>query len=188
MARRYQDDRHDGWYWKPRSKGGDTQTALVERMIGIDIAKREPRECPQCGQAKNPTAFVTQVSAMDGPRRVYKTCNNCRRRVWDMSWQDSANCAETDPEIFFENISKRSQEERLRNICAQCPVATQCLKAAFDQEGIYYPRDRAYVWGFRGGLRANERLNYHKKYVELGADLNAAQTIIDEVLYSEDAA
>lgn len=59
------------------------------------------------------------------------------RRVPD--WTDDAICAQTDPELFFPD--KGSPAEPARRVCAQCPVATECLQAALTDPSL------TGVWG-----------------------------------------
>jgi len=60
----------------------------------------------------------------------------------DLSWQDSALCAQTDPDLPFD------QPRIAKRICGSCEARAECLAdalAAGDQHGI------------RGGLTPKER-------------------------------
>ena len=52
-------------------------------------------------------------------------------------WQEYANCATTDPELFFPRKGGSAQAARL--ICSMCKVPDECLTDALldgDQHGI----------------------------------------------------
>ena len=52
-------------------------------------------------------------------------------------WRAYANCATTDPELFFPH--KGGSGQAARTICGQCAVQTECLTAALledNQQGI----------------------------------------------------
>lgn len=59
------------------------------------------------------------------------------------SWKLQAKCLEhPDPEIFFHGTKEA------KKVCAECPVATQCLQYALDNK---------IEWGVWGGLNGRER-------------------------------
>ena len=52
-------------------------------------------------------------------------------------WRAYANCATTDPELFFPHKGGSAQAARLT--CSMCPVQTECLTDALldgEQQGI----------------------------------------------------
>jgi WhiB family redox-sensing transcriptional regulator len=55
---------------------------------------------------------------------------------WDLpdpgeaSWQDSALCAQTDPELFFPE--KGGSVTAAKKVCATCPVTAACLEFALE--------------------------------------------------------
>ena len=54
------------------------------------------------------------------------------------NWRAFANCATTDPEIFFPE--KGGSGNPAKRVCAECTVTTQCLTYALQNEfefGIY---------------------------------------------------
>lgn len=67
------------------------------------------------------------------------------------SWHESAVCADEyiDPELFF----IAALEEEAKEICAECPVAMNCLLEALRTEAVG-------VWG---GLTDKERKQLRKK-------------------------
>lgn len=71
-------------------------------------------------------------------------------------WWEDAECKEYGPDLFFfeSGGDQIGRTKELRQICIACPVRTQCLAKAMEEE------DRAgrhYRYGFRGGLTADER-------------------------------
>ena len=45
-------------------------------------------------------------------------------------WQDSANCADVDPEIFYPTRGETDKERMARIICGGCAVQAECLNFA----------------------------------------------------------
>lgn len=64
----------------------------------------------------------------------------------DTEWQDSALCAETDPEAFFPEKGMPADEPK--RVCRNCKVRAECLEYALEH-GIRFG-----VWG---GLSERER-------------------------------
>lgn len=61
------------------------------------------------------------------------------------SWRDKAVCAQVDPTLFFPRKGDSAQDAK--QVCEGCPVRTECLGYALDNE-------RHGVWG---GLTVTER-------------------------------
>jgi WhiB family redox-sensing transcriptional regulator len=66
-------------------------------------------------------------------------------------WQESARCAQTDPELFFPE--KGHNATRARRICFACPVRVPCLEAALGGASAWHGIDVG-IWG---GLTPRER-------------------------------
>jgi WhiB family redox-sensing transcriptional regulator len=64
----------------------------------------------------------------------------------DTSWQDSALCAQTDPEAFFPDKGGSTREAK--RTCSGCEVRAECLEYALATD------ERFGVWG---GLSERER-------------------------------
>jgi len=61
---------------------------------------------------------------------------------------EQAACKEVDADLFFpEGKNKREQEHTAKQICASCPVVTDCLQFAIDNE----------QFGIWGGTTEEER-------------------------------
>lgn len=63
-------------------------------------------------------------------------------------WQDSALCAQTDPDMWFPE--KGGSTRAAKAICASCPVRAECLDYALEHEDIG-------AHGIWGGLSEVER-------------------------------
>jgi WhiB family redox-sensing transcriptional regulator len=61
-------------------------------------------------------------------------------------WEQSALCAQTDPELFYPE--KGSSPRRAKAICANCKVVAECLADALDRNDLF---------GVHGGTTARER-------------------------------
>ena len=64
----------------------------------------------------------------------------------DNTWLDQALCAETSGDFFFPGWSESPMPAK--RVCAECPVAAQCLAYALANEPDF---------GIFGGLTAKER-------------------------------
>lgn len=65
----------------------------------------------------------------------------------DQKWHDQALCAETDPEAFFPVAG--ASAHAARQVCAACPVRTECLTDALDRHDVAH--------GVLGGLTPTQR-------------------------------
>jgi WhiB family redox-sensing transcriptional regulator len=66
--------------------------------------------------------------------------------VEELSWQERALCAETDPESFFPEKGGSTREAK--RICTSCEVRRECLEYALAND------ERFGIWG---GLSERER-------------------------------
>jgi WhiB family transcriptional regulator, redox-sensing transcriptional regulator len=64
----------------------------------------------------------------------------------ELSWQDRALCAETDPEAFFPEKGGSTREAK--RTCRACEVRAECLDYALEHD------ERFGIWG---GLSERER-------------------------------
>lgn len=71
------------------------------------------------------------------------------------SWQDHAGCRDTDTELFYPELGKRSA--RAQRICAGCPVRQACLDHALRVGEAHG------VWG---GLTEDERRAVRRRRIE----------------------
>lgn len=70
----------------------------------------------------------------------------------DLSWQDLALCAQTDPEEFYPE--KGGSTRAAKQVCLKCPVRQECLDYALDND------ERFGIWG---GLSERERRRLKKR-------------------------
>jgi WhiB family redox-sensing transcriptional regulator len=68
----------------------------------------------------------------------------------DDDWYALAECRGTDLAIFFPE--RGGSYERALDMCNNCPVSSECLEAAMDEELSTWGR-----FGMRGGLSASQR-------------------------------
>jgi WhiB family redox-sensing transcriptional regulator len=65
----------------------------------------------------------------------------------ERQWRDQALCRETDPEAFFPE--KGQSPTAARQVCAGCPVRTECLADALTRRDV--------TFGVLGGMTPRER-------------------------------
>ncbi|MDH3307302.1 MAG: WhiB family transcriptional regulator [Acidimicrobiia bacterium] len=78
---------------------------------------------------------------------------------FDFEWRDLAACVEHDPDLFFpagETGPAGDQIAAAKRICADCPVALDCL---------YYAVTTGQRSGVWGGTDENERRMLRRKWV-----------------------
>jgi len=64
----------------------------------------------------------------------------------ELSWQDQALCAQTDPEAFYPEKGGSTREAK--RVCRSCEVRAECLEYALDHH------ERFGIWG---GMSERER-------------------------------
>lgn len=73
-----------------------------------------------------------------------------------LGWQDSALCAQTDPEVFFPALGSPGRDAK--RVCRLCPVRAECLEYAIETRqahGIWggtSEKQREAVWTGRKSL------------------------------------
>jgi WhiB family redox-sensing transcriptional regulator len=72
-------------------------------------------------------------------------------RADDLSWQERALCAQTDPESFFPEKGGSTREAK--RVCLSCEVRAECLEYALGND------ERFGIWG---GLSERERRRLKK--------------------------
>ena len=63
-------------------------------------------------------------------------------------WRQEGMCAQTDPDLFFPDRGDSRSRKLAKEICADCPVAQQCLDFALETDQEY---------GIWGGTTALDR-------------------------------
>jgi WhiB family redox-sensing transcriptional regulator len=64
---------------------------------------------------------------------------------WNEDWASQAQCKETRPDELF---VRGAAQNRAKQMCAGCPVKTECLAEALDNQ---------MEWGVWGGMTERER-------------------------------
>lgn len=72
----------------------------------------------------------------------------------ELSWQDQALCAQTDPEAFFPEKGGSTREAK--RVCESCEVRSECLEYALAND------ERFGIWG---GMSERERRRLKKRVV-----------------------
>ena len=72
----------------------------------------------------------------------------------ELSWQDRALCAQTDPEAFFPEKGGSTREAK--RVCRSCEVRAECLDYALEHD------ERFGIWG---GLSERERRRLKREAV-----------------------
>ena len=72
----------------------------------------------------------------------------------ELSWQERALCAQTDPEVFFPEKGGSTREAK--KVCVSCEVRAECLEYALEND------ERFGIWG---GLSERERRKLKRRVV-----------------------
>ncbi|HEX5561927.1 MAG TPA: WhiB family transcriptional regulator [Nocardioidaceae bacterium] len=65
--------------------------------------------------------------------------------MWDEDWATKALCNQAQPDELF---VRGAAQNRAKQLCASCPVRTECLAEALDNQ---------IEWGVWGGMTERER-------------------------------
>jgi WhiB family redox-sensing transcriptional regulator len=82
---------------------------------------------------------------LNNDRPDFRAINNPQGTP-DLSWQERALCAQTDPEAFFPEKGGSTREAK--RVCLSCDVRSECLEYALGHD------ERFGIWG---GLSERER-------------------------------
>ncbi len=72
----------------------------------------------------------------------------------ELSWQERALCAQTDPEAFFPEKGGSTREAK--KVCVSCEVRAECLEYALQND------ERFGIWG---GLSERERRKLKRRAI-----------------------
>ena len=72
----------------------------------------------------------------------------------ELSWQERALCAQTDPEAFFPEKGGSTREAK--KVCVSCEVRAECLEYALENDERF---------GILGGLSERERRKLKRRVV-----------------------
>jgi WhiB family redox-sensing transcriptional regulator len=103
-----------------------------------------------------PGSFTAASSDLAGPDLLASGAYEAEdawpeTRADDLSWQERALCAQTDPESFFPEKGGSTREAK--RVCLSCEVRAECLEYALGND------ERFGIWG---GLSERERRRLKK--------------------------
>lgn len=137
-----------------------TDTSLDALHHELDKVFDVRRSEPEILQKKVGKQAVETVMPLVLPRVPrYQISNQIRSLASavsadELSWQEQALCAQTDPEAFFPEKGGSTREAK--KVCMGCEVQKECLDYALDND------ERFGVWG---GLSERERRKLKKRTV-----------------------
>lgn len=73
------------------------------------------------------------------------TLGESGKQMWVEDWARVAACRQTQPDQLF---VKGAEQNKAKQVCAACPVRTECLAEALDNQ---------IEWGVWGGMTERER-------------------------------
>lgn len=80
------------------------------------------------------------------------------------AWQEYAQCAGIDPNIFFD-IGSAKKEYRAKRICGHCPVRVECLMEGFTTDKKFPDNTHpGQGFGIRGGYTPRERVTIRLQF------------------------
>lgn len=100
--------------------------------------------------------------------RVYNPAYRTYARE-ELTWQEDASCIEVGTEMFFQETGG-APPDAVRELCAACPVQTQCLNMALND---------SHLMGVWGGTSERERILMRADIADItreDQDLPAQQT------------
>jgi WhiB family redox-sensing transcriptional regulator len=98
---------------------------------------------PQDSQKQAPTSPSSSSNTNLGSGPIIQLISG---ESVELSWQERALCAQTDPEAFFPEKGGSTREAK--RVCLSCDVRSQCLEYALAHD------ERFGIWG---GLSERER-------------------------------
>jgi WhiB family redox-sensing transcriptional regulator len=96
--------------------------------------------------SRDSLSFTFEVG-MDSPVRENAGIflGGIKHMTWDEDWASKALCNQTRPDELF---VRGAAQNRAKQLCAGCPVRTECLAEALDNQ---------IEWGVWGGMTERER-------------------------------
>ena len=74
---------------------------------------------------------------------------------WNHDWASDGRCRRTGPDALF---VRGAAQNRAKQLCSGCPVRTECLSEALDNE---------IEWGVWGGMTERERRALMRRFPEV---------------------
>jgi WhiB family transcriptional regulator, redox-sensing transcriptional regulator len=130
-------------------RAGNSLSAIVNKL---SVGRGRIREIREVGEAAGLVFDPATACMIDpaGPQPVPLAPRALARALGispaDLAWQDSALCAETDPEAFFPE--KGGSTRAAKRVCMNCEVRDECLG---------YAQANGISFGIWGGLSERER-------------------------------
>ena len=101
---------------------------------------------PQDSQKQAPTSSTSPIPSSNTILGSGPIIQLVSGESVELSWQERALCAQTDPEAFFPEKGGSTREAK--RVCLSCDVRSQCLEYALAHD------ERFGIWG---GLSERER-------------------------------
>ena len=79
-------------------------------------------------------------------------------------WRIDAACAGQDPKVWTKNHNRRATPERLKKICADCPVSIHCLNEGLNE--CRMSSRTSDTVGTRAGTSAHVRHDLYRAWLE----------------------
>jgi hypothetical protein len=79
-------------------------------------------------------------------------------------WRKSAACAGQDPRVWTKNHNRRSVPQRLKDVCAECPVSISCLNEGLNE--CRMSSRTSDTVGTRAGTSAHMRHDLYRAWLE----------------------
>lgn len=133
-----------------------------EEWAAAEVTRRQERR----GRKREYTIPPEQTAALLADTALITWFRGPVNSTTDLSWQDDALCAQTDPEAFFPE--KGGSTRDAKRICAMCEVRQRCLTYALKND------ERFGIWG---GKSERERRKMRQAMVEQGLVNKIVQTI-----------
>ena len=132
--------------WRSLADGEFSETVTLEEWRrGNSIPAPEPKP-----YTPDPLAAVVEQIVNHSP-----------------AWMDRAACRGCDPALFFPSKGEPNAYQAARQVCAGCPVRSDCLEYAMVNETT-----NTHNTGMWGGMTVKERLalrRYRKNHPEVAA-------------------
>src|SRR5687767_12719154 len=131
------------------STSGLSSAVRLDRIVTMDHSYFLPSHLP--GQVSK--SLQLEPWERDSPQPVWESGSEKwdTNMTWNEDWASAAQCKQARPDELF---VRGAAQNRAKLMCAGCPVKTECLAEALDNE---------IEWGVWGGMTERERRAVLKK-------------------------